>query len=121
MGDDFLWKKVKGAEDQKELVFRCGKFMWMKQRGADEKATKNVHDSIEGKKQVAAGDVGDSRSVAGGYGSYGDGFGGYGPYGGGYGPYGGGCGGPYGGGYGSCGNRWYETLSDENANGCSIM
>lgn len=47
--------------------------------------------------------------------------GGYGPYGGGYGPYGGGCGGPYGGGYGSCGNRWYETLSDENANGCSIM
>ncbi|PWA76324.1 hypothetical protein CTI12_AA235570 [Artemisia annua] len=137
LGDDFLWKKVKGAEDQKELVFRCGKFMWMKQRGADEKATNNVHDSIEGKKQVAAGDVGDSRSVAGGYGSYGDGFGGYGLYGGGYGPYGGGyggaygggyggpygggCGGPYGSGYGSGGNRWYETLSDENANGCSIM
>ncbi|PWA54558.1 hypothetical protein CTI12_AA435100 [Artemisia annua] len=110
--------------------------MWMKQRGVDEKATDNVHDSIEGKKQVAAVDVGDSRSVAGGYGSYGDGFGGYGPYdggygpygggygrpyGGGYGPYGGGCGGPYGGGYGSGRNRWYETLSDENANGCSIM
>ncbi|PWA93240.1 hypothetical protein CTI12_AA072930 [Artemisia annua] len=123
---DFLWKKVKGAEDQNELVFRCGKFMWMKQRGVDEKATDNVHDSIEGKKQVEAGDVGDSRSVAGGYGPYGGGYGPYGggyggPYGGGYGPYGSGCGGPYGSGYGSCGNRWYETLSDENANGCSIM